>query len=127
MHLYEYSERGIEVLELSGEIDLHYAPVLRALLNSKASRRCPALLLDLTRVRFIDSTGLGAILEYLREAASFGGRFCIGGAGEQLGCIFEVTNLARVLPIYRHAADAKHALAMNQLPPPSQKLFAAAA
>lgn len=127
MDLHEYTERNVEVLQLAGEIDLHYAPALRALLDAKANSRCPALLLDLSAVEFIDSSGLAAILDYLREAASFGGRFCIGGAGEQLGWIFEVTNLAQVLPIYRHTAHAKHALATGQLPLPSRQLFVAAA
>lgn len=112
---------------MAGEIDMHYAPVLRALLQTKADRRSPALLLDLTRVRFIDSTGIAAIVEYLREAAGFGGHFCIGGAGQELGWIFEMTNLAQVLTIYRDAAEAKQALATNKVPAPAPQLFAAAA
>ena len=125
--LREYSEAGVDVLCLGGEIDMHFAPTLRALLQVKAREKCPALLLDLTRVEFIDSVGVAAILEYLRDATDQGARFCIGGLSEPLRLIFEVVGLAMVMPVYRDAARAKQAIASGQLPQVSMPLFASAA
>ena len=39
MRLHEYRENNIDVLKLEGEIDMHFAPVLRRLLRSKRATR----------------------------------------------------------------------------------------
>src|SRR5215217_7882298 len=119
MQLHEYTENSIDVLQLKGDVDLHYAPVLRALLKAKAKGRCRTLLLDMSAVSFVDSSGLAAILEYLRDATNFGGRFCIGGVGKQLRGIFEIIHLDKVMPVFADALEAKKALACNRVPTPS--------
>ena len=123
----EYNESGVDVLRLAGDIDVHFAPGFRALLHAKAKRNCPALLLDMSGVDCIDSAGVAAILEYLRDATECGARFCIGGLTPTLRAIFEVVGLGKVMPIYTDAAKAKEALIANRLPPASSPLFAAAA
>ena len=77
MRLRELVEDGIEIFALQGEIDLHYAPVLRSLLQNKIKARCPSLILDLSAVDYIDSTGLATIIEYFRDAAEYGGVLCL--------------------------------------------------
>lgn len=125
--LKESTEHGVDILHLAGDIDMHFAPALRALLQAKAKSHCPALLLDISGVEFIDSSGIAAILEYLRDATNFEGRFCIGGLTPSLRTIFEVVGLGRVMPVYADAATAKNALFADKLPQPSTTLFAPAA
>jgi anti-sigma B factor antagonist len=125
--LQEYKQNGVEIVHLSGDIDLHFAPTLRAILKGKSRRNCPALLLDMTQVKFIDSTGVATILEYLRDATNCGGRFCIGGLSDTLRTIFTVVGLPKVMPIYANATKAKTAFLANNVPKPSNQLFAAAA
>jgi anti-anti-sigma factor len=127
MRLHEYKEGNVDVLQLEGEIDMHFAPVLRGLLCGKREARCPALLLDLSAVDFIDSTGLAVILEYLRDATAYDGRFCIGGVSENLGTVFETVGLDRSMPIFRDAGAAKQALLSGRLPSVSQPVFASVA
>jgi anti-sigma B factor antagonist len=127
MRLHEYKEGTVHVLELEGEIDMHFAPVLRRLLSGKRETRCPALLLDLSAVEFIDSTGLAVILEYLRDATAHDGRFCIGGISENLRTIFEIVRLERAMPIFRDVAAAKRALLSGRIPDVSEPVFASAA
>ena len=123
----EYQEAGVDVLCLQGDIDMHFAPTLRALLQAKANRKCPALLLDMSGVDFIDSTAVAAILGYLRDATESGARFCIGGLSEPLRVIFEVVGLGKVMPVYGDADKAKQALSAGRLPQVSTPLFASAA
>ena len=127
MRLHEYRENNIDVLELEGEIDMHFAPVLRRLLRSKRDAQCPALLLDLTAVEFIGSSGLAVILEYVRDTTAYNGRFCIGGVSESLRTIFEIVRLDRAMPIFPDVARAKRALFSGQIPAVSQPLFALSA
>jgi anti-anti-sigma factor len=78
-------------------------------------------------VEFIDSVGVAALLEYLRDATDCGARFCIGGLTPAVRATFEIVSIAKVMPVYVDAAKAKEALLSNQLPPVSTPLFAAAA
>jgi anti-anti-sigma factor len=48
---------------IAGEIDLSTVGDLRAAVNAAAAEHCDLLVLDLTEVDFIDSTGLGGLLE----------------------------------------------------------------
>ena len=127
MRLHEYKENDVDVLELHGEIDMHFAPVLRGLLSGKCRTKCPALLLDMSAVEFIDSTGLAVILEYLRDATAYQGRFCIGGISENLRAILEIVRLDRSMPIFRDVVAAKQALLSGHIPAVSEPLFASAA
>ena len=68
MRLKERHEDGVTIFALSGAIDLHYVPTLRSLFQSKLKERCPALIVDLSALDFIDSTGLATLIEYHRDA-----------------------------------------------------------
>jgi anti-sigma B factor antagonist len=52
-----------EIIAPTGELDLHAARELAPQLNLAAGASYPRLILDLTDVTFVDSTGLGAILQ----------------------------------------------------------------
>lgn len=124
MRLRESKENNVDVLELDGEIDMHFAPVLRRLLRGKRDAQCPALLLDLAAVEFIDSTGLAVILEYVRDTTVYHGLFCIGGVSENLRTIFEIVRLDRAMPIFRDSTTAKSALLAGRIPAVAEPLFA---
>ena len=56
-------EDGLHILQITGEIDLHQSPSLRTVLAEQAEAKCPALLLDFTEVKYIDSSGLATLVE----------------------------------------------------------------
>jgi len=121
MRLKEVVEDGGDVFYLQGEIDLHYSPVLRSLFQSKIKARCPVLILDLSGVDFIDSTGLAAVVEYFRDAAEYEGILCLTGLNETLKAIFEVVNLDKAIPIFASTPAAKIALKEGRVPSKSRK------
>ena len=110
MQLHEIFEEGIDILQLRGEIDLHYVPVLRSILNGKIKAHCPALILDLREVDFIDSTGLAVLITYHRDCAKFGGMFCLTGLHGHVRHVFELVHLDTVLPIFADVHEAKVAV-----------------
>lgn len=110
MKLHESRQNNIQLFHLEGEIDLHYAPALRARFAAKAKARCPALVLDLSGVSFIDSTGIAVLIEYLRGAAKFQGQFCISQPTEHVRDVFEIVRLKTVIPIFDSIAEAITAL-----------------
>ena len=62
------SERGVVIAAVVGDIDLSTVAGLRERLSELADSGQP-LLLDLNRVTFIDSTGLGVLVATARRAA----------------------------------------------------------
>lgn len=116
MKLHESRQNNIQLFHLEGEIDLHYATALRARFAAKAKARCPALVLDLSGVSFIDSTGIAVLIEYLRDAAKFQGRFCIAQPTEHVRDVFEIIRLNTVIPIFGSIVEAITALQKGDSP-----------
>ena len=113
----------IHIFHLEGEIDMHYAPALRALFKGKSDRRCPVLVLDMSGVGFIDSVGISVLLEYLRDATEFGGHFCIVGLTTPVRHIFDIVQLHKALPIFNDLNEAKAALSHGRVPLIAEPLF----
>jgi anti-sigma B factor antagonist len=96
---------------------LHYVPTLRSLFQSKLNERCPALIVDLNAVDFIDSTGLATLIEYHRDAGTHGGMFCLAGINPNLKAIFDVVQFDRVMAIFPTVVEAGAAIKRGQVPP----------
>ncbi|MFI7434504.1 STAS domain-containing protein [Micromonospora haikouensis] len=84
------------VLEVGGEVDVYTAPRLRERLLELIDGGARHVVVDLGRVDFLDSTGLGA-LKRLRAA---GGSFALVCGKEPLLKIFRITALDQVFPLY---------------------------
>ena len=102
---------GITTLRLSGEIDLHASPALRAELQKCVHSKISTLLLDFTAVVYIDSSGLATLIEYIRESSSFKGRLALFGLQKKVRTIFDLVRLNELFVISGTAADAIAALA----------------
>ena len=66
---------GRLVVSVSGEVDVHTAPDLRAELQRLAAQGEREIAVDLEGVDFIDSTGLGVLLGAHRQAEEANGTF----------------------------------------------------
>jgi anti-sigma B factor antagonist len=67
------------------------------------------LVIDLGRVRFIDSSGLGAMLSCLRQVSAKGGDLKLCEMSKPVRAAFELVRLHRVLDIYPSRAEAVRA------------------
>jgi anti-sigma B factor antagonist len=102
---------GITTLKLSGEIDLHASPALRAELQKCAHSKISTLLLDFCSVDYIDSSGLATLIEYVRESAGFNGRLALFGLQKKVRTIFDLVRLNELFVISGTAEEATAALA----------------
>ena len=108
----EKSETGaVTTLKLSGEIDLHASPALRAELQTCAHTKTSPLLLDFRSVDYIDSSGLATLIEYVRECASFEGRVALFGLQKKVRTIFDLVRLNELFVISGTSEEALAALA----------------
>ncbi|HWJ11490.1 MAG TPA: STAS domain-containing protein [Nocardioides sp.] len=97
---------GAVVLSAAGRLNLTTAPQLRRTVDEAVTEGRARVVLDLTDVVFIDSSGLGAIVGGLKAARQAGGDLRIAGAGEQVRTVLGLTNLDRVLRPHVSVADA---------------------
>ncbi|GAA1362369.1 MULTISPECIES: STAS domain-containing protein [Catellatospora] len=88
------------VLEVGGEVDVYTAPKLRERITELLDGGVTAVVVDLARVDFMDSTGLGVLVGGLRRARAAGATFGVVCSRESLLKIFRITALDQVLPLY---------------------------
>jgi len=84
----------------AGEFKRDIAPVLQA--NTK-------LVLDLSRLRFVDSSGLGAMLSCLRQLTAKSGDLKLCGMSKQVRGLFELVRMHRIFDIFGTREEAVRA------------------
>lgn len=75
MKLYTEIKQRTLIVRLEGEVDMHVADTFRKTVDEAMEQAgVPNLMLNLARVTFIDSSGLGVILGRYKRIAQLGGR-----------------------------------------------------
>ncbi len=94
------------ILSLEGEIDLHVSPQISASLAALVDKKPPHLVVDLSKVSYIDSSGLAILIEAMQNVARYGGKFALSGLQESVRPIFEIARLDQVFRIFPDTASA---------------------
>jgi anti-sigma B factor antagonist len=97
---------GQSVLPLEGEIDLHVSPRIAAALREIIAQKPTQLLVDLSRVTYVDSSGLAVLIEAMQSLEQAGGKFGIVGMQNTVRSIFEMARLDQVFRIFPDMAAA---------------------
>jgi anti-sigma B factor antagonist len=104
----EQSDGGIDIAVVSGEIHVSTAPRLRHGLEAMIARGDGTIVLDLTAVEFIDSTGLSVLLNGLRLVNQRGGHMVLVCKNPTVLRLFQITSLDTTFDI---VADRDTAIA----------------
>jgi anti-sigma B factor antagonist len=96
----------VEELDASnaGEFKRDMAPVVDAHTR---------VVLDLSRLRFVDSSGLGAFISCLRKLNAKGGDLKLCGMSKQVRTVFELVRMHRVFDIRATSEDAARAFGLK--------------
>jgi anti-sigma B factor antagonist len=102
---------GVPVVTAPEEIDLANAAGLQAALLEAARAELAEpgralVVVDMSRTRFCDSTGLNALVAAARQARADGGEVRLVVVGEAVARIVALTGVDRVIPIYASLEDA---------------------
>ena len=105
------TEGDFEVIEVGGEIDVYTAPRLRESIVTAVDAGHTRLIIDVRKVDFLDSTGLGVLVGALKRVRADGGSLDIVCTQERILKIFEITGLDKVFGLHDsvEAARASHA------------------
>lgn len=87
---------------IHGDIDHHNARVIRMQIDDELYKQRPRkLTLDLSRVEFMDSSGLGLILGRFNKASEIGTEFTLLNPADSVRKILDVAGIARMIKIER--------------------------
>lgn len=105
--------RGVHLVALGGEIDLHTAPRLDEALFGAIGEGAQRVLVDLAGTTFIDSTVLGILVRAHRCLDDSGGRLVIVSDDPRILRTLAVTGLDRVLSVESSLTETVADLSMD--------------
>ncbi|MFL5799313.1 MAG: STAS domain-containing protein [Actinomycetota bacterium] len=94
------------IVTLVGEIDVYTAPRLRQALIDLVSQGATDIVVDMERVDFLDSTGLGVLVGGLKRVKSADGDLRLVVTQDRIMKIFDITGLSKVFPIHGSLDEA---------------------
>jgi len=97
-------EGGAVVVALTGEIDLEHSPKAREVLLECVGRACP-ILVDLSGVEYIDSSGVASLVEALQQAKGRGGSLALVSVSPSAMRVLELARLDKVFTIHDNVTE----------------------
>jgi anti-sigma B factor antagonist len=97
---------GHALVRIAGEVDVYTAPRLRERLVDLVAGDAVHIIVDMRRVEFFDSTGLGVLVGGLKRVRARDGALTLVIDAERLLRIFRITGLIDVFPPHSSVADA---------------------
>ena len=102
----EKLDNQVAVVVPEGRLDLASAPQFKQELSETVADGFWMIVVDLSNVPFVDSSGLGALISGMKTTRLAGGNLRIAYVGTQARMIFELTNLNKVMKLYDTVEEA---------------------
>lgn len=92
---------NVLVVTLKGELDHHTADGLRQVVEKELDKDIAQhLLLNLSQLKFMDSSGLGVILGRYRRLSAQGGKMATCSLHPHVERLYELAGLPKIIPVY---------------------------
>ncbi|MBL4748274.1 MAG: STAS domain-containing protein [Magnetovibrio sp.] len=109
MEINTSEQSGVKIVALSGEVDLSTSPQVRnALLDCILGGS--SVVVDLSQVAYIDSSGIASLVEAFQSAKSRGQGFALANIGQTPMRVLQLARLDKVFVIHDAVDDAVAAL-----------------
>jgi anti-sigma B factor antagonist len=106
----------VTIIDLSGRLEIGEGSVIlrETLQNNPADAK---VLINLTDVSFLDTSGLGELVSAHTRAQNAGTHLKLTGIPSRVEKLFQMTKLDRILDVYNNETDALHNWGESPLPP----------
>ena len=101
------SHEGTTVMKPVGDVDLSRSPVLRNAIRSALDDRPGKLIIDLSSVSYMDSSGVATLVEAMQISRKIKARLVLCSLTERVQSIFEIARLDQVFAITDDLDSAK--------------------
>lgn len=99
-------EHNTAVIFPENRLDASTAPEFKNFIHDLSKKQYLKLVIDLSNVQFIDSSGLGVLVTVLRTVSQQGGDIKIAGPSAEVQALFSLTRLDKVFDIVGNAQTA---------------------
>jgi len=97
---------GVTLVVPKGDLDMGTADQMKRTLTELVEKGQSKLVMDLTGVAYVDSSGLGALVAAMKQARAVGGNLKLCGLQEDVRSIFEMTRLIKVMAVHSDRQEA---------------------
>ena len=94
------------IVVLNGAIDLHHTPDVHRALVAACDEKPRVLVVNLADVTYMDSSGIGTLVEVFRRVNAYRGRLALCGMNERVHSVFEITKLDKFFRIVATESEA---------------------
>jgi anti-sigma B factor antagonist len=95
------------IFDVTGDIDLANSPEVRkALLSELKELRTPRVVMNLSKVRSIDSSGVASLVEGLKASRDAGSRFILFGLSASAREVLQLSRLLKIFEVYDNEEQA---------------------
>jgi anti-sigma B factor antagonist len=95
------------ILDITGDIDLANSPEVRkAVLREFRENRTPRVVMNLSKVRYIDSSGVASLVEGLKASRDLGLRFILFGLSPSAREVLQLSRLLKIFEVYDNEDQA---------------------
>ncbi len=108
MHVRVSSEQSGDaaVVRVEGELDLHTAPTLQAEIDSALEAKPTLVVIDLSGVDFMDSTGLSVVVATVAAMREHGGEVRVVTGAEKITKVFTLTGVDQQVGLFGSVSEA---------------------
>lgn len=99
---------GTTIVDVTGDIDMSTSPRFRTTLL-ESLKRTPRLAVNLSDVRYVDSSGIASLVEVLKMARNTDKRLVLFGLNEPVQDVLQLTRLAKIFEIRKTEKEAMEA------------------
>ncbi len=100
------SKSGLTVCHVDGEIDINSSPGIKKTFDSLISKKTPKIIINLSKVTYVDSSGLATLVEILKNMRTYGGRLRLTNLSSKIKSLFEITKLEKLFEILADEEEA---------------------
>jgi len=100
------NKSGLTVCHVEGEIDINSSPAVKKSFDRLLSSKTPKIIVNLSKVTYVDSSGLATLVEILKNMRSYGGRLRLTNLSSKIKSLFEITKLEKLFEIMADEEEA---------------------
>lgn len=100
------NKNGSTVCYIEGEIDINTAPDIKKSFEKLLSGKMPKIVINFTKVTYVDSSGLATLVEILKNMRAYGGKMKLTNLSPKIKSLFEITKLEKLFEIIADEAQA---------------------
>lgn len=113
MEIQDEEKEGYHIVTPIGELDVYTVPLFRKVMLKLEGDRVHEIIIDLSRLTFIDSSGLGSLIETYQKVTSADGSVAFVVDNPRILKIFKLVNLDKAFQLFPNMGRAMEAVGIS--------------